>query len=122
MPKLSAKFDKMADASGAVKALRQLGITKAWLDASDGYSSEFAAEPTVPGTDNAPSLSGLVLRSGGYAARVDKGPLLAADPMVSGMESREDRAKNHSTRLISLIPDDQLDAAKKIIRDMGGEF
>lgn len=122
MAKVTARFEKMVDASNAVKMLKRIGVTNTWLDAMDDFSGEFAAEFNVPGMDNAPSLSGLVLNSGGYAARADKGPLLAADPMVSGMEPREETARNHSTRLVANVPNEQIDAVKRVISDMDGDM
>jgi hypothetical protein len=120
MPRLTVKFEKMADAANAVKALKDLGGVNSWLDAADGYSTEFASEYSIPGADSAPSLSGLVLRSGGYAPRMTKGPLLAADPMVSGMGDRDDAARNHSTRLVVSAPEDKLEAVRKILAELGG--
>jgi hypothetical protein len=122
LPGISARFEKMADASGALKMLKQMGVSYSSLDAMDDFSSEFAAEFNAAGTDNGPSLSGLVMRSGGYAERIDKSPLLAADPLVSGMETRDDCARNHSTRLIANVPEELLEASKKIISDMGGDL
>jgi hypothetical protein len=122
MSKVHANFQQMLQARKAVQALRDMGYVNAHLDAVEKFFDEHATEINVPGTHNAPSLSALVLKSRGQMYDIGKGPLMAANPYVSGVGSYNELSDDSNTRLIVSVEDDKYDEVKKLITELGGSF
>lgn len=118
MGKINVDFERMVEARKAVDYLRSQGYKDAHLDAADRFLGEYSEEINFVGS-NALSLSALVLKSKGYLYSPDKGPLIAADPMVSGMGTCEEMG-NANTRLRVSVEDDKAEEIKNILKQMGG--
>ncbi|MDF2522672.1 MAG: hypothetical protein K0R31_313 [Clostridiales bacterium] len=119
MPKIEVCFKKMLDARKAVLALKEMGYKDAHLDALDNVFSEYSEEINVAGTDTGPSLSALVLNSGGRLDDVGRASLIAASPMVSGMGSFEQISENLKVRLIVKVEDDKMDEIRNTLKEYG---
>ena len=100
MTKYSARFDSMAAARKAEAQLKAMGFKNVYLDATDGFTSEYSAELNFTGSKAAPSLSALVLKSGSHMYRTGKDPLIAAHPMVSGMGGYHDNTMGLNSHLV----------------------
>ncbi|MCX8128645.1 MAG: hypothetical protein N3I35_00905 [Clostridia bacterium] len=121
MTNISAVFEKMGEGKKAVDALRETGYKRAYLDMVDNYLSEYSSEINFAGTRSAPSLSALVLKSDGHILNIDKGPLVASNPMVSGIGAYREMA-DAGTRLIVHVEDEKVEEVKKLIRSYGGKI
>ena len=117
--KIRANFGKMLDAQDAVRALRSLGYKGVHLDMIDKTYNEASEELIAEDTSSAIDLSALVLNMDLHSYDIDKAPLLAADPMASGVGSFREIAGS-STHLVANIEDTKADEVKSIIRDYGG--
>jgi hypothetical protein len=118
MASLHAIFERMIDGRKAVEELKKLGC-KAHLDLVDNYLHEYSEEINFAGATNAPSLSALVLKSDGHITSIDKGPLVASSPIVSGLGSYRDM-ESPGTRLIVKFEEGKDEEIKSIIRNLGG--
>ena len=119
MSKIYAHFERILDARKATDALKNKGYT-AYLDAPEKNFEEYAEEINFAGSKNASSLSSLVLKSGGSINNIFKAPLVAADPMVSGMGSYTDIAENLKTRLIVNAEHGSEIEVYNVIKEFGG--
>ena len=116
MKKFHVDFESMLDARKALSALKEKGYQKVHLDMLENYMEEYSAEINVPGTVSAPSLSALVLKSRSFNQDASKAPLIAANPMVSGVGSYCELAGNPAVRLVVTVEDEKLDEVNGIIR------
>ncbi|MCX7710033.1 MAG: hypothetical protein N2484_09295 [Clostridia bacterium] len=120
MSKIHASFSRMIDAKKALDTIKDKGLGNGYLDAVDGFFEEYSEEINFAGTQAAPSLSGLVLRSRGNIVNIDKAPLVAANPMVSGMGTYQDLADSVKARLTLTIDDANEKEVKALLQEMGG--
>jgi hypothetical protein len=120
--KIEAYFSGIKNANEAVERLKNAGFNNSIADINDHYV-EFntGLSPVLPGTENSPNLSSLVLNSGPYIEDPSKSPLNAANPMVSGMGGFEEITDANYRVIVNLDEADE-DSAKEIINGMGGDL
>lgn len=121
MPKLYAHFDSMYNARKTLAELKGAGCPNAWVDLAGAFDYEYSAEMNIAGTSGAPSLSALVLTSGGRPADIEKAPLLAAATAVSGMACVED-CRDISAGLCVKFDDGTYEKVSKLIENNGGRI
>lgn len=121
MLKLNAHFDNMYNARKALAALREIGCENAYVDLAGALDYEYSAEINIAGAGSAPSLSALVLTSGGRIADVEKAPLVAAATAVSGMSCVED-CRDVSAMLYARIDQKDSEKVSEAIRENGGRI
>lgn len=120
--KIEAYFTGIKNANEAVNKLKNAGFNNSVVDINDHYVEYNTGSMTVlPGTENAPNLSSLVLNSGPYLEDPSKKPLNAANPMVSGMGGFEE-ITDVNYRVVVNLDDADIDKAKDIINNMGGDL
>lgn len=122
MTKFYVDFQSMLNARKAVDKLKAMGYHSAHLDLTSRFTTEYSTEINLPGTTKGPSLSRLVLKSGSSMFSVDKAPLIATHPMVSGMGSFSDITENLGARLIVNVEDGKLEEVKSSLRELGAEI
>lgn len=115
-------FDSIKKANEAVTKLHELGY-QAHIDSNTHYEEDMNMKTDLPGTETAPTLSGLVINSGEGPAILDqsKGPLMAAMPDVSGMAGFEEIA-NISCKVIVDAGEKDKKQIKEIINEYEGMF
>jgi hypothetical protein len=120
--KIEAYFSGIKNANEAVQKLKNAGFNNALADINDHYV-EFnnGVQPRLPGTENAPNLSSLVLSSGEHIEDSSKKPLDAASPMVSGMGGFEEIMDVNYKVAVNIDLKD-VDKAKQIISESGGDL
>ncbi|MCT8975572.1 hypothetical protein N4T77_03060 [Clostridium sp. CX1] len=120
--KIEAFFSGIKNANKAVEQLKSAGFKNTVADINDHYV-EFnnGVQPRFPGTENAPNLSAMVLSSGEHIEDPSKRPLDAASPMVSGMGGFEEII-DVNYKVIVNLEETELEKAKGIIKEMGGDF
>lgn len=118
MPRICADFGNMIDARKTVEKLRNMGFKDACLDVVDRFTDEFAGEINIAGSENGVSLSALVMKSAGHLFNVSKAPMLAADPMASGLGVYEEIG-DFNTRLRVSVDDTKIDDVKKLLIESG---
>lgn len=108
---LLAYFTDSFQAKQALLALKQAGFTEMQVDSLRSCSNR-----VVSGSN----LSSMVYGNSGY----DKsyGPLLAADPIVSGMSSQYEASPIYSLVLAMIIDNTNYQTAVDIIRQNGGSI
>lgn len=112
-----------SDAAAAVAAkLRQTGFETVQVDrVSQWGNPAFERQLNNPIANEAVTQSGLVLFSGvDSRSSGDVGPLLAADPAVSGM-SAGDRIEGRNTLLTVVTREERVREAVRIIEEGGGQ-
>lgn len=120
--KIEAYFKGIKNANEAVSQLKNAGFNNSVADINDHYVEyNTGLNPVLPGNKNSPNLSSLVLNSGTYAEDPSKRPLNAASPMVSGMGGFEEITDVNYKVIVNLNEAD-IDKAKQIINEMGGDF
>lgn len=121
MPKIFAKFERMAEAKAAVDKLRSMGFKGAYMDMSDKMLDEYSEELNPPGTEIGTSLSALVMNSTGVPHDASIAPLLAASPMVSGIGTFREIADQNS-QLCVIAEEEKIEEIKQILRLLGGKI
>jgi serine kinase of HPr protein (carbohydrate metabolism regulator) len=121
MPKLHAHFDNMLNARKALSELKEAGMSNACIDLAGVFDYEYSAEINVAGSQEAPSLSALVLTSGGNLTEIAKAPLIAAANAVSGMACVED-CRDISARLSVKLDDREYEKVSELIEKNGGRI
>ncbi|KZL91107.1 hypothetical protein [Clostridium magnum] len=120
--KIEAYFTGIKKANEAVNQLKNAGFNNSVADINDHYVEyNIGVNPVLPGNENAPNLSSLVLNSGPYAEDPTKRPLNAANPMVSGMGGF-DEITDVNYKVIVNLNEADIDKAKQIINKIGGDF
>ncbi len=119
--KIEGYFDNSKAANKTVEKLKNLGFKEAFIDMNDHYSENRNVQTNLPGTETSGSLSGLVLESDAHGVVRDKGPLTAANPMVSGMGTFEEIA-DVNCRVVVESEEGNANKIKQIIREMGGNL
>jgi hypothetical protein len=118
--KIEGFFSRIKNANAAVEKLRQAGF-KSYADINEHYMVNNNVETNLAGSENTPSLSDLVLRSGDASEVSDKSPLIAASPMVSGMGNFEE-VMDVNYKVVVDIGDNNETAAREILQSMGGDL
>lgn len=120
--KIEGFFGNIKKANDTIKQLNETGFKKAYLDLNDYYDVNRNNQINQAGTENSASLADLVLGSGStIVSDRSKAPLAAASPMVSGMGKMSEVA-DVDCKVVVEVEDNNIDNAKKIIRDMGGSL
>ena len=120
MERISALFQKIIDGRKAIEKLNSAGYKNARLDIADASLEEYSNEINITSFKTPSSLSTLVSKSETPILSINKSPLVASSPMVSGLSSSEE-AHNISTRLVVDVDDEEKgDEIKKLIRSLGG--
>lgn len=120
--KLEAYFSGIKNANEAVQNLKNAGYNHAVADINDHYVEFNNGTHTVlPGTEDAPNLSSMVLSSGPLIEDPSKRPLNVANPMVSGMGGFEE-ITDVNYKVIVNINEKDSENVKQIIKQMGGDF
>lgn len=118
--KIEGFFDNIKRANDTIKQLKETGFKKAYLDLNDYYDKDRNTQINQVGNENSTSLADLVLGSGATIVRDrSKAPLMAASPMVSGM-GRMNEVADIDCKVVVEAEENDMDDAKKIIKDMGG--
>jgi hypothetical protein len=118
--KIEGFFKNIKRANKVVEELKKEGFSNAAVDINDHFTDR-NVETNLPGTVSAPSLSGLVLKSGDYAVERAKAPLTAASPMVSGMGGFEEIA-DVNYKIVVEADEKDIDKVKQIISKLGGNL
>ncbi|WP_034328477.1 hypothetical protein [Alkaliphilus transvaalensis] len=119
--KVEGFFRTLKGANDAISALKSKGIDKAFLDLKDDYMVEQNIHRNIAGTEEATSLSDLVMHSGNIVYEdVTKAPIGAANPMVSGIAGFEE-ITDYNFKIVAEVEEQNQHAAKHIISQMGGE-
>jgi hypothetical protein len=108
-----AYFSNRDSAQQAMNELQQMGITDVRMDQTSGFNRQ---------TNYATSATSLSALTMGEADRLANnfGPLLAADPAVSGMTDRSDPGSHNF--LVTVITNDiNLDQALQSLRNNGAQ-
>lgn len=122
MMKIEGFFGNIKNANDTIKQLKETGFKKAYLDLNDYYDEDRNTQINQAGTENSASLADLVLGSGATIVRDrSKAPLAAASPMVSGMGKMSEIA-DVDCKVVVEVEDNNIENAKKIIKDMGGSL
>lgn len=120
MMKIEAYFSGIKNANEAVEKLKVEGFNNAVVDLNDHTINYNNNEDTLKGI-TASSLSSVVMNSGNTVDDITKRPLLAANPMASGMGSFEE-ITDVNYKVILDIDSNDLHKAKEIISNIGGDF
>lgn len=83
--KVVGYFNTIKKANEAIAVIKKEGFENTYLDIKSDENKDTNAARNIAGTETATSLSELVLKSGSGDFERDKTPIMAADPMVSGM-------------------------------------
>lgn len=120
--KIEGYFSGIKNANEAVEKLKSAGFNNSIRDINDHYV-EFnnGIQARLPGTEDAPNLSSLVLNSGEHIEDPSKRPLDAASPMVSGMGGFEE-IMDVNYKVVVNIDSEDVEKAKQIIKSMGGDL
>lgn len=119
--KIQGYFSTIKNADMAVNKLKNLGFSNTYRDINDHVGLNNSTESSIPGTENAPSLAGVVLNSGEPINYQDKATLAAASPMVSGMGGFEEIADINYKVVVDASSDDA-ENIKRIIEEAGGDI
>ncbi|KAB3529078.1 hypothetical protein [Alkaliphilus serpentinus] len=115
---IEAYFNNLKAANDTIYKLRVMGID-ATLDLKDDHMENYNARQNVAGTATGATLSDLVLKSGASAVESHQSPLMAANPMVSGMAGFEETVSLDYKIAITAGPRDNNRIAK-IVEEAGG--
>lgn len=119
--KIEGYFPSIKEANEAIKQLQKAGHKTSYLDLKDEYEESRNININLAGTETAPSLSNLVLGSGGTVLEDrSKAPAAAADPMVSGMANMEEITDINSKIVVELDNKSNSRDVERIIKEMGG--
>ncbi|TDT52078.1 hypothetical protein [Fonticella tunisiensis] len=118
--KVEGFFRNIKNANEAVKKLNSEGFKNAYVDLNDDNINERNLQTNLPGSTNSPSLSNLVLRSGGVSEE-DVSPIAAASPMVSGMGGFEE-ITDINCKVVVETDSNEEKRVRDIISSMGGHF
>jgi len=118
MVKVYAKFDKILDAKNAVEVLKSMGYKNAHIDIADKFHAEFSSELGTS-TKKATCLSDIFLNSKGKVYNIDKAPLLASDPIISG-NGTYDIMINANVHLQVNVEEKQIQELEKALTELGG--
>lgn len=120
MPEIRAYFEKMINAKKTVETLKSKGYKNAYLDINENTSEEYSKEITPPGMWNSSSLARIVLKTPRHIfGNMEKTPLMAADPAVSGYSPNNQILNTH---LIVNVESENTEEVKKFIEEMGGKI
>ncbi|MBC8061211.1 MAG: hypothetical protein H7Y18_11160 [Clostridiaceae bacterium] len=117
--KIEGYFSGIKNANIAVEKLKKAGYLKTVSDLNEHYSVRSNNFVQSGRAQNPSSLSSLVLDVSGSLGDPDKGPLLAASPMASGMGNFKEIA-DVNYKVIVEADDKEGENIKGIISDMGG--
>ncbi len=119
MVKVYTKFDRIIDARKAVETLKSMGYHSAQIDIADKFYNEFSAELGISGKGADTNLSDVFLNSKSKPFNVDKGPLIASDPVMSG-NGPNDVMMDTNVHLLVNVDEKQLSDVEKKLSDLGG--
>lgn len=108
---LLAYFTDTIQAQQALEELKKAGFTDIKLDQLHSSTSKTSAIN---------NLSSMVYGNSGYDRSY--GPLLAANPMVSGMSAQNEANPIYSFMLTMIVDNDNYQTASDIIRQNGGSI
>jgi hypothetical protein len=115
--KIEGFYSSFKAANETLKVLKGDGFNNAFVDINDHYNA-MNIETNNVGTNDAPSLSELVLKSGNASVNTSIGPLAAASPMVSGMGGFEEIA-DVNCKVIVDVDEKDMQRVKGIMSNMG---
>lgn len=118
--KIQGYFRGIKSAHEAAERLRSAGFGNVIVDINDHYEANNNIQTNVPGTENTPNLSSLVMHSGDIDDDAAS-PLAAANPMVSGMGGFEE-ITDINYRIIVDAGTNKEQRVKDIINECGGEL
>ncbi len=111
-----AYFSEQQQAQKAALALKEVGYLDLQIDSISRY-------PSRPVYESHPvNLSSMVLGSREYGSQeysLGHGPLMAADPSVSGMSSPSEPAPGYSYLLTLVTTEDKFDISRQILKEHG---
>ncbi len=118
--RIESYFGNMKEANGTVEKLKTMGYKSAFIDINEGRNEDRNLQTNLAGTETAISLSDLVLEgTNAKGTSMDKSPLKAASPMVSGMGTFDEIA-DVKCRLVVEAGENDKDKIEQIIREAGG--
>lgn len=110
-------FESMFEARRAIAKLRECGYEKAYLDMVDKYNEEYSEEIFAGSPLSAPNLSSAALKSGTCKAHLEKPPLAASNPAVSGVGSLCELTGNRAASLFVNYETDKTEELKNILNE-----
>lgn len=118
--KIAAYFSGIKNANDAAARLKSKGFNNAVVDINDHYQ-EFnrGTLARVPGSENAPTLSTMILNTDPYTEDPSKRAINAASPMVSGMGNFEE-ITDVNYKLSLEVNDENKENVIRMIKEMGG--
>lgn len=119
--KIEGFFSGIKNANEAVKKLKSLGFSNCYADINEHYIANNNVETNIPGNENTPSLSDLVIRSGDSSEVSDKSPLIAASPMVSGYGDFEE-VMDVNYKVVVNVENQDEQKANEVIKSLGGDL
>ncbi|SDK36691.1 hypothetical protein [Natronincola ferrireducens] len=119
--KIAGYFNSLKIANEAIEALHRVGFKNATLDLKDNTVGDGNYITNLPGTEMSTSLSNLILESGDRGIDIDKAPLSAANPMVSGMAGFDEIA-DYGHKIVVDADDEDEEEIKALITKFGGEL
>ncbi len=111
-----AYFSDRQQAQEAALALKDVGYLALQIDGISRYPNRLVYESYPV------NLSSMVLHGREYGSQaygLDQGPLMAADPSVSGMSSPAESAPGYSYLLTLVTGQDKFDTALQILKQHG---
>ena len=111
-------FESLYEARKALAKLKEFGFNNSYLDVVENYNEEFAEEININIPQNVPCYSSAILRSGRNKATLEKAPLVANNPLVSGVGSLCELAGNRAASLFVTIQSEKLEEIKNILKDL----
>lgn len=120
--KIEAYFRGIKKANDAAAKLKSKGFNNAVVDINDHYEDfNRGIQSRLPGSENAPTLSPMVLNSGPYTDDPTKRAINAANPMVSGMGGFEE-ITDVNYKLTMEVDKVSEERVKEILKEMGGNL
>lgn len=119
--KIEGFFSGIKNANEAVEKLKNSGFKNSYADINEHYMANNNVETNIPGTENTPNLSDLVLRSGDANEVSDKSPLIAASPMVSGYGDFEE-IMDVNYKVVAEVDENSVQKVSQIMKDLGGSL
>jgi hypothetical protein len=118
--KVEGYFGSFKAANETLEALKGEGFNHAFVDINDHFNARNVETNNV-GTNAAPSLSDLVLKSGNTAVEASVAPMVAASPMVSGMGGFEE-ITDVNCKVVVDVDEKDIQRIKDIMNKMGANL
>jgi hypothetical protein len=116
--KIEGYFSNIKTANETVEKLKGDGFKGAFVDINEHVNDAYSQKGRI-GSEDAPSLSEIVLGESTSGRERVSSPLAAASPMASGMGGFEEIA-DINCKVVAEVNDSNIERIKSIIKSMGG--